>query len=343
MTKPKRHHYIHESYLDQFVLNGRPLHVLDKWENGRIFPGTPKNICVEAQYYSQPIHSEKRMDAKLETYFSSVESRWPSLIAEIEASQILSNQSYGFFVECLAMLRTRVPNTRKALEGCLRSSVRERAAVVREPPPTILVEAFKRQLEKSNSEHKNVEATLENMIDHGFISVSVDPHRSLVLMPQMVRKIAPLLASMKCRSFLHNKTDLNFITNDNPVIFYKKTDVELHPQPYPDENEEEFCLVFPISPRIAFYYNSKEEKRKHHRPIYSIKTVEKINSLVALFADRFVVGSTRGSVEVFGGIENICPVPDFEKSAVLPDLILNLTYKFGEPLKMEDWKHDFQK
>lgn len=343
MTKPKRHHYVHESYLDQFVVGGQPLRVLDKWENGRIFPGTPKNICVEAQYFAQPIHSEKRMDAKLETYFSSVESRWPFLVSQIEECKVLSDESYGFFIECLAMLRTRVPNARKALEACLRYSVRQTADELNDIPPVEIVEAFKKHLHKKFPLSEPVEPTLANLIDFGFIKVGIDPHRSLVLLPQLALKLGPLLGSMKCRSFLHNKTDQNFITSDNPVIFYEKTANTQQSSPYPQEDAEHFCLIFPITPKVTFYYDSKEMKRIQHRPIFSIKTVHKINSMIALFADRFIVGSTQNSLENLKGIENICPVPDLEKSEVLPVRILRIVYKYGEPIKMDGWKYDFQK
>jgi Protein of unknown function (DUF4238) len=317
MTHPKQHHYVHESYLEQFVVNGEPLQVVDKWELGRVFPDSPGNILKEKSYFSQPLHEEQKMDFKLETFFSTIEGKWPELIQAIVAGHELSDEMYSDFLQCLIMLRVRVPNARKAIEACLRHSVREAAELVDDPK-------------------------LKDLIDAGSIKISVDPHRSIGLMSQLAQTMGSMLGRMRSRSFLHNKTSTQFITSDNLMVIYQNSKNSDRPEPYPTAENSDFSILFPLTPQIAFYYDSSQAKRLQHRTVRSPKTVQKMNSLIALFADRFIVGSNSGAVDMLRNIANVCPIPDFARSIVMPDRIHQLSYAYGSPVQMDGWKYEFQ-
>ncbi len=342
MPEPKQHHYVHQSYLEHFVVDGKPFCIVDKWNEGKSFSGTPSGILKEARYFSQPIHEEERLDPKLETFFSQVEGRWPSLVAVLENRDVLSEDQYASFVEILSMLRVRIPNARKALEACLQDLVIKWVEHLNDLVPPDVANSFAKLRASVGSKAKVGELRLKDLIDEGLVKVPIDPHRSISLMPQLVRRLEPLLGQMKYRSFLHNATEVEFITSDNPVVIYRKTGDPERPEPYPERRESGFCVLFPVTSRIAFFYDSSEGRQNFYRSIRSIKTVRKINSLVAMFADRFIVGGNRQAIGSLDGILNICPVPDFAGSVVLPDQVVKLVYKFGTPIKLPNWKYSWQ-
>ena len=342
MSKPKQHHYIHESYLESFAPNGEPFWVFDKWENGRIFPGKPENVMKEAQYYSQPDYLKGQLDPKLETFFSKIEGHWPSLLQKISDRKPLALEDHFHFFETLVMLRVRVPNARKAVEACLRKSVEESSDFEIQDIPPELSSQITNTSKKLNEKLLSGSLTMKDLIEEKIIDVSIDPHRSIGLISQHIDSLSPTLRVMKYRSFLHNSTKTKFYTSDNPVLIYRQSSRDKNPDPYPWQVTTDFCICFVLSPSIAFYYNSREKSQPEHRNIRSENTVRKINKLVALFADRFVVCSTRELAENFKDTKNICPVPDFSNCQVDPEFITKLAFEFGGPIKMSKWKYDFQ-
>ncbi len=342
VTQPKQHHYIHESYLEQFMLDDKPLTLVDKWQNGRVFPGKPKSVLKESYYYSQPVQGERRLDPKLETFFSQIEGHWPEIVSTVRTKKIFSNELYGQFIQCLIMFRVRVPNTRKAIEACLRHLANELSDEADEPLPPEILLAFSAKSRAISMKSKTEEIYMRDLLDEGLVHVEIDPHRSIGAMPQLADLLAPFIVAMRSRSFLHNGTDINFITSDNPVIIFGDGDSNDLSVPYPTNCKERYRVIFPLTPRVVFFYDSREKRREQHRILRSTNTVNKINLMIARFADRFIVGSDRQSVEKYIATPNTCPVPDFKKCAVRPGLVEQLAYKFGSPIQMNGWKNEFQ-
>jgi hypothetical protein len=80
MNEPKQHHYVHESYLENFCDESGSIHVFDKRDKGSQFVSAPKKVLKQGYYYSQPVHSEERFDISLENLFSEIETDWPSIV-----------------------------------------------------------------------------------------------------------------------------------------------------------------------------------------------------------------------------------------------------------------------
>jgi hypothetical protein len=340
MTKPKQHHYVHKSYLKEFCNSKERFYVLDKWRSGAIFQSQPKSVLREANYYSQPIHTEKRMDTGLETFFSNIETNWPLLVAKLNAKAVLSETEYASFVEVLAMTRSRVPTTRKAIEACLRELARRHSYVdLLEMPPT-LMEALIKKNPLLARRVQDRSAKLIDLLEDGFIHSLIDPHQSLHLIPQYVQSLARTLGCIRYRSFLHNYTDVEFITGDNPVVIYENRDAGV-PVPYPWIATSHFCIYFPITPKICFYYSTKEEAQPYHRIMRSHRTAEKLNQITARFADRFLVSRTDGPLRNMPIDFSQSPVPDLNRSAVYPGRLERLVFQFGTPVQLRPWKYEF--
>jgi Protein of unknown function (DUF4238) len=84
MSDPKQHHYIPETYLENFCSEDRTLWLYDKWEN-RSFPSSPKKALKQHFYYAQPDHEQKAWNHNIENFFSEkVEKDWPSTVRLIQ-------------------------------------------------------------------------------------------------------------------------------------------------------------------------------------------------------------------------------------------------------------------
>jgi hypothetical protein len=251
----------------------------------------------------------------------------------IKSRAKLSEAEYGNFIEVLCMNRARVPTTRKAIEYCLRHIVRAAEHAPLDDLPDSI-----RSLAMSKGAGPN--PTMQQLIDHGIIEVSIDPHRSLWLLPQYIHSLSATIATMKSRSFLHNETKTPFLTSDNPVLIYRRMEGGII-VPYPWKVVSDFCIYFPLSPKVAFFYDSREEPRAQHRRVFSEKTVHKLNRLAIGFADRFVIGSEAHKRLYSDFAQNLSPVPDIDNCEVGPERVIRLEFKFGEAIQMKPWKYDF--
>jgi hypothetical protein len=244
------------------------------------------------------------------------------------------------FCEIVCMLRARVPNTRKALEICLQDTARKLMREDNAPVPDNIARHFSSN--NSRIEQLRLEGNLKfyHLVEEGLVIASIDPHRSILMMPQIVQSMKPYITRFFQKSFLHNRTEIDFVTSDNPIVFFNRTN-KVDTQPFCRDADDNFEFIFPITRRIAFYHNTKEKIADEHRPVISSKTVRNINSLIAQFADRFVLGSSANEIKLAENYLNTCPVPDLAQSLVLPDEIIRLTYKFGMPTTLPKWKYNF--
>ncbi len=287
MVELKQHHYAHASYLENFRANDQKLHVFDKWSPGRQFATSPDKILRQGYYYSQPVHSEGRFDIGLEKFFSNIESNWPSLIGSISVKQKLTDETYSSFCEMICTLRARVPNTRKALEVCLQDTARKLMREADEPVPDEIARLFSTKNSRIARLQSEGALRLHHLVDEKLIVVPIDPHHSLSFMPQIVQSMKPYLGRFFRKSFLHNKTKIDFITSDNPIVFFNRVG-KADPKPFCQDADGNFQFIFPITRRIVFYHNTKEQVIDDHRHVRSEKTVNNINRLVAQFADRYI-------------------------------------------------------
>jgi Protein of unknown function (DUF4238) len=342
MSAPKQHHYVHEKYQVNFCSPEKTLHVFDKWGQGRYFSSTPAKLLKESYYYSQPVHADSSFDSKLETFFSQIETDWPRLVDAISNRQALPDELYSSFIQILCMLRSRVPSTRKAIELCLQETSRGLHGGYDEPIPETIANLFSSQNDRIKELQAKGTLRFHHLLDEKLIRISIDPHRSIVMMPQIVDSMRPIVGRLFQKSFLHNRTETKFLSSDNPVVFFcRSKDSEI--TPYKVDGDGDFELIFPITKDVVFYHNTKEKVGTIHRNIWSKKTAEKINRIIAQFADRFVIGSNQEVATVAKEFIDNCPTPDLAKSLVVPEGIVRLDYIFGKPSKLPSWQYDFEK
>ena len=275
MNQKKRHHFIAQTYLRGFCDQNGRVCVYSKDKPAQSWWAAPATVAFEKYYYSQPTPEGGQDNNRLEEFFSSIESSWPSLLSKIER---LERHEGGLDQLLLfaVMHRVRVPCARDAAEKMTVKSVRmttrhlhERGELPALPP--------------------NV--SLDYLEKHTVISI--DPHRSIHAMPNLVNGVIKIIRAIGFK-VLENKTNAAFITSDNPVIYFDPLMPVRSLQPYNiSRSRMDIEFMFPITPRFMLWGHSDlRPKGGYHTASYQDVTdklfVQRANVLAARFAHRLI-------------------------------------------------------
>lgn len=185
---------------------------------------------------------------------------------------------------------------------------------------------------------------MQDLIDANVVQVCIDPHTALLSMSYIIQSMSPVMDRVNAGVFLHNKTDLDFISSDNPVCYFRAGSHIDDVVPYAVDLLDEFELIFPLTSRIALCIDSRKREIETHRNTYSRKTVARINGVIALFAERYIFGCREDSKDLAISYSTRCPVPDFEKSIVGNGLVQRVGYKIGQPSALSNtWEYPFRR
>ena len=326
---PKQQHFVPKTYLEAFVDCDGHLFILDLW-TGATFRPRPINALKSKGIYNQPVHAEKRYDASLESFFGTMETRVPEMIRALAARSDLSDPLHTALVEFLCMMRVRVPNTLKAVSQLLAELVKahDYASTIEVPPA--LIEAFRRAKPKLSIWDKPV-VSLGDLFATGIVTVPVDPHRSIVAMPSLISAIAPIVARKGILRIVHNTAQTDFVTSDNPIVYFSRELGVI--QPYPVHPDGNFEILAPLTPRMAVWGSTTTCDLPLHWEQGDDLEIIRFNEIIASFADRFIV--SRGPIDFvkFAAQSKLCPIPDLEKSSVVGTGHVNyIGYKWGAPI-----------
>ena len=196
----KRHHFVPEVYLNEFRADDGKLTVFRKEKPSEPFRAVPSNVALQGYYYSFTRKDETRDTDSLEQIFSAVESLWPTTISNLRARANIGDVTENL-LEFASIQRARVPAIRDAFELMRADSVRSTARVLQ-------------RFGKLPEAPAGFESILDNF------EISVDPESSIKAIGStldgMIDRVFPLLGF----SVIHNKTNIDFITSDNPVMWY---------------------------------------------------------------------------------------------------------------------------
>ncbi|ESY72811.1 hypothetical protein X743_15080 [Mesorhizobium sp. LNHC252B00] len=185
---------------------------------------------------------------------------------------------------------------------------------------------------------------MQDLMNAGIIQINIDPHTALLSMPNIIKGMLPVMSRYNVPVFIHNETAVDFISSDNPVCYFKSGTPISKIVPYNVGNFDDFELVFPITPRIALYLDTRKQTDALHREVRSRQTIDRINEVVSLFADRYIF-SRRGDIETLASnYFDKGPVPDFERSIVGNGLVQRISYKIGQPSALSNaWEYPFRR
>jgi hypothetical protein len=135
----------------------------------------------------------------------------------------------------------------------------------------------------------------EDILDH--LSVAIDPHMSMHAMPDLARGFGLVLDHLGFE-VLHNKTDVSYLTSDNPVVCFDPTLPEGRVLPYqirPPHGSIE--LLFPVDAETVLRGDTglrrAGPRSLRHVLLTDRQEAKRINRFVARFGYRFVFARDR--------------------------------------------------
>lgn len=297
MTKPvqvkKRHHFVPKAYMRSFVNDRGRVLVYRKDEATKVLEMDPDAIGFERYYYSQPMLEGGVDHNTLEDVFSNLESLWPPLAAAMHNSENVNDSLEAIF-QFMILQRVRVPACRDATEARLAAEIQQRmldmlnAGLLPPPPPSL-------------------EGRLNEVV------VSIDPHKSIHGMVDDIKAAESIFDRIGLAA-LHNRTDIPFLTSDNPVIWFDPSVPLSEQQPYHLRPDGPLQLVFPVSPALALI-GSPELKPQFatdgllYGDVGEDKGwVELVNLHVCRYAHKAVYASKRGQEELIEAFADESPV-----------------------------------
>lgn len=226
----KRHHFVPKAYLRSFIDDRGRVLVYRKVEPTKVLEVAPDAVGFERYYYSQPTPEGGVDHNTLEDLFSKMEGLWQPLVQAMHNSEDV-NKSLEAIFQFMILQRVRVPASRDATEARLAADVHQcMLDMMNEgllPPPP---------------------QALEGRL--GEVVVSIDPHKSIHGMVDDINAAASIFDRIGLAA-LHNRTDIPFLTSDNPVIWFDPSVTLLEQQPYHLRPGGPIQLVFPVSPTLV--------------------------------------------------------------------------------------------
>ena len=318
----KRHHFVPATYLRRFVDPEGFVNVVRKAEHTVNLRSKPTETGFRNFYYSQPVVGGPQNNNALEDLFSKFEETWPQIAQSLESNES-ANSALSGLMTFIGFQRVRVPAFRDAIEQAMAHYARSgfdqlRLAGALPPPPP----------------------EFPDLMDH--VAITIDPHQSIHGMTALLRQLGPILDSFGY-SIIHNESEFEFITSDNPVSYYTSSLASGEMAPYLLIPRRRWELVFPISPKTAVFGCTADRSRfrvhgLRHLRCRSASRVRDMNEVIARFAYEAYFSRAALPQSFTGRFAQQSPVlaPDFPGFG--PDNYTMPRFVFGERKGLMKWK-----
>jgi hypothetical protein len=322
MSKKKRHHYVPISYLKSFCAEDGMLRVYRKDAPDAPHRAAPSEVAFRKYYYAQALPGGDRDTNRIEDTFSELEGHWPSIVESL-ARRANVNSSLEHIFQFVALQRARVPAAREAAERMLAATVMSTA----------------RRLE-ANGEFPPPPAGITSILD--FAEVSIDPQMSIQAMVVAIQAMGPIFDRVGLTA-LHNTTDVELVTCDNPVIFFDETAPSQSMRPYSINASSSVALYMPVSPTVVLFGASKDKRRfAHegltHKELTDQNTVSMINELVVRFSYSAIFARSVPNEDQIRKHSALSPVLKVDRIPASGSEYLLFSSEFGPRERLPKWK-----
>ena len=321
--KKKRHHFIPIVYLKSFCDDEGKVFVYRKDDPKNPFHQKPDKTGFHKYYYSQPIPEGGMNHDALENFFSEIESPWPSIVELIQQSKYVDGNKRGALFDFLLLQYIRVPANRDFFENICAAGAK----------------AIMRQLD-TVGKLPALPKGLEDYLEH--VEIAVDPHRSILAMPSIVSAIEEKILRRLGFGVIHNKTDVPFLTSDNPVIWFDPSVPEEEIQPYGIRPNGPVMLLFPVSPNLMIIGKSSlNEKFIRYGIGYAecrnSELAKKYNHYICQFAYETVFARERGQETIIEEHAHLSPVLETSEIPQENERIVIIRPIFGQRNRKPAW------
>lgn len=317
----KKHHYVPETYLQNFAGERGFLHVYRKDDPDKLLPLDPSEAAFRKYYYSQPIPSGGVEHSNIEHAFGIFEKDWPSTYHTL-ASREPPNKVLSHLLIFSMMQLLRVPAFRDAVEQSLHRVARAdyerfKEAGLLPPPP----------------------AGFPDLADK--VEIVIDPHQSIHALIAVKDQVGPIFDSFGY-VIVHNESGLKFLTSDNPVCYFLTQPDDNLIQPYSWDQGKDRELFFPLSPTLALYGSQHDRERFRRKGLkYSTlrdrKLAARFNRLVARFGYELLIASDPLPSTFVNRFAGQSPVLSPSFPGFYPEEIKLPPFTFGQRQKLKKW------
>jgi len=283
MGKPKRHHIVPKSYLENFTNQNGQLHVIPKTRGSVPFVASTDRVAVRKHYHSSRDENGV-IDVKIENALGSIENIAKPIIDNIIQLKEITPQEKIDLAVHIGIMFTRNPNFRDSAENFMRETAElfKRHLFANSNEMTSLIEAAPQSIVEAAGGKENIRQwACENLM------VKVLPEASLHCVRYGLA-IADLLNKMHWRFWVNTHRVIRFLTSDNPCyVTNKMMDKSAYGSGIAYTGSR---LHFPISPAV-FLIADWNGNNTEYKTTSNIKTLNRINSRTIRHAEKEVYSS----------------------------------------------------
>jgi hypothetical protein len=317
----KRHHYIPKSYLKFFCDDAGRILVYRKDDPCNVIQLSPDNTGFHRYYYSQPRPDGEKDHNALEECFSKIEEKWPGIVERLHCRENVDD-SLEYIFQFMALQRARVPASRDVTErihaeSVLAAACRLDAAGELPPKP----EGFEDILSR--------------------VAVPINPHQSIHAMVPVMQGIGQVFDRIGFCA-MHNKTEVPFLTSDNPVIWFDPSVKDADLRPYVLRPGGPVILLFPVSPSLIIYGDSSRRDQfvsegLRTAELLNAGLVEAINRQICRFAYQTIFAKKTGQEQLIQEHAALSPTIRFDRIATEEGEIIPFQMVFGKRERKPKW------
>jgi len=265
-------HYVAQTYLRNFNIKGSFAHVNAIRKNNlkRLNNIPTRSICYKVNWSTNPYFSEKTR--VVENYLNIFEPKWSNCVKMLANEKFDSETKY-FMSGYIAYLRACTPTAIRLGQTMSEDMVRQTYESIDQ-----------KELTNLNSKHKDA---ITEIRSHGGIKVNVDSNYPKAMGIRTLLGIQERLQGFPWL-IMTNKTDIPFITSDNPVCLR-----------YPQNRT--FCDFYvPITPKIAIMIHPiHSQESENIDSLASVKPegINEFNCLVVKCAEDMVIYNEDFNIE----------------------------------------------
>lgn len=305
----RKHHFISVTYMKGFTNEHGRVHVYRSEAPDTPHPMQPSAVGYENYYYSQPLPEGGQENHRLEDLWNSIETVWPETVRALQARRL--SPAITFNVQGMqTIMRARVPATRDRIALMLEAKLRSECKVLEE------IGALPPEYERYAGQFDSV-------------PVGINPHETLLAMQDEFRAFGDLCFRLGFE-VLHNKTDIPFLTSDNPVCSYDPGRRLSTRSPYDHSSEVE--LIFPVTAWILVRGTTKRgpvNVISRHRNITDKRSVRVLNRTIAQFAYRMTISSDRSSDDLVRAHAGLVPTIETDVRRIGNEVQIHVRDVFG--------------
>jgi len=287
MRDARKHHYIPRSYLGNFGnSNGKVFRIntIDI-DNKNKFKTNVENVASEKDFYKLKTADDPLV---IEKFLSGIEGNTKRAINYIEKYQEIPNDDlFDYMINFIACLAVRVPKKRNQTEKTI-TDVYERVMALclfDEKRWNTIIERVKKDNENlPNVDYKEV----KKFFDEKRYKLDISQDYLVGNFLKMASTICDLLPSRNW-GLVQSECPRGFITSDNPVILTWTKDHFMKNRP-PGYGLLGTTVRLPITPQFLLIGTYEPLKKLS---IFNIKQVAATNTLIKMYADRYLFYSDR--------------------------------------------------